>query len=238
MNYVFFAANPIIDSYFQSDLFGKGIFLALFILSILTWVLFLKKSLYIKTLLREGMEIEAIVHDYTQKPLALNLSQKQHPFADLYSVLKKKSVEILQKNHDSHGQVEGSAYLYSSDIALLDAHLDSLVSKELNGLEKDLFVLSTVISLAPFLGLLGTVWGILLTFTELHANHLMEKSTVVMGGLSMALGTTVVGLLVAIPALISYNYLKSKLSSFETRFNDFGTVLLNAVEIQYRRNDK
>jgi biopolymer transport protein TolQ len=229
------ATNPILDSYFQSDLFGKGIFLGLLLLSILTWVVFLKKGFYIKNLQQAGHSLEEQFKVSEAQPLSLDLQPKEHPCSALHTHVKRKSIELLHKNRSSSKSEE--SYLFSSDIDLLDAQIASMVSKEVGGLEKDLFLLSTIISLAPFLGLLGTVWGILLTFAELHANHLMEKSSLVMGGLSMALGTTVVGLLVAIPALIGYNYLKSKIAQFESLLNDFGTLLLSSVEFHYRKTD-
>lgn len=225
------ATNPIIDSYFQSDLFGKGIFLSLLILSILTWVLFLKKGLYIKNLEKEASQLLENYKNFEKKPLMMEITFS-HPYVEVYKGIKKKTIELLHKNQLG----QENSYLYASDIQLLDAHLGSTISKQINFLEKDLFILSTVISLAPFLGLLGTVWGILLTFTELHAGHMMEKSSLIMAGLSMALGTTVVGLLVAIPALIAYNYLKSKISHFETALQDFGTLFLTSIEINYRKS--
>lgn len=232
---IFLASNPIIESYFQSDLFGKAIFLALFLLSIVTWTLFIKKYIYMRNLQKEGLDMQERFNAQTHSPLTLEFAVNPHPFLELYSNMKKKTIELLRKNQALSQQ--DNAYLFSSDIQLLDAQASSFISKEIVSIEKDFFILSTIISLAPFLGLLGTVWGILLTFTELHANHLMEKSSMIMGGLSMALGTTVVGLIVAIPALIAYNYLKSATSRFETQIQDFGTIVLTSVELHYRKID-
>ena len=64
------------------------------------------------------------------------------------------------------------------------------------------------------MGLLGTVWGILVTFSGLQSNGLSSANSSVLSGLSMALGTTVFGLVVAIPALVGYNYLKSIIGDF------------------------
>jgi biopolymer transport protein TolQ len=58
-----------------------------------------------------------------------------------------------------------------------------------------------------------------------------------MGGLAMALGTTVLGLLVAIPALIAYNYLKAKIAHLSADMEDFSQLLLTSVELQYRQVD-
>ena len=98
-------------------------------------------------------------------------------------------------------------------------------------------MLSTIVTLAPFLGLLGTVWGILVAFNELQGGASLGSSTALLGGLSTALTTTVLGLLIAIPALIGYNYLKNAIRSYEKEMEDFGGYLTAQVELQYRQVD-
>jgi biopolymer transport protein TolQ len=104
-------------------------------------------------------------------------------------------------------------------------------------LEKSLYVLSTTVSLAPFLGLLGTVWGILTTFSELQNQGTGNTHQMVLGGLSLALATTVLGLIDAIPALIGFNYLKNDVKDFQTEMESFSNELLASVELQYRQVD-
>ena len=86
------------------------------------------------------------------------------------------------------------------------------------------------------MGLLGTVWGILTTFSELQSATGPTNQTV-LSGLSLALATTVLGLIDAIPALIGYNYLKNSIRDFETDMEGFSTEILASVELQYRRVD-
>src|SRR4029078_12125978 len=104
-------------------------------------------------------------------------------------------------------------------------------------LEKNLYILSTTVSLAPFLGLLGTVWGILTTFSEMQSKTAGSTHQMVLGGLSLALATTVLGLLDAIPALIGYNYLKNTIRDLEVDMEGFSTEILASVELQYRQVD-
>jgi len=104
-------------------------------------------------------------------------------------------------------------------------------------LEKNLFVLSTIVTLGPFLGLLGTVWGILLTFSELHSRGISSSNAAMLAGLSMALATTVIGLVVAIPAVIGYNYIKNAGREYLREMEDFSQVLLSTLELQYRKPD-
>jgi len=91
---------------------------------------------------------------------------------------------------------------------------------EVDELEKSLPILSTFVSASPFLGLLGTVWGIMEAFLDIRARG-SAHITIVAPGISDALITTVYGLLVAIPALIFYNIFKSRVNSYTSRIDQF-----------------
>lgn len=194
----------------------------------------------------------------------MNKQNKINPFLDLYQTLKKQCTEVLTKNRhfsklqqndkpqhqETHRNELGGSTLTGnghsqppvsslslSDIDYLASHLSTQVAYQVKFLEKHLYILSTTVSLAPFLGLLGTVWGILMTFSELQAQGAGGTHQMVLGGLSLALATTVLGLLVAIPALIGYNYLKNSIRDFATEMEGFSNDILAAVELQYRKVD-
>lgn len=132
---------------------------------------------------------------------------------------------ILQQN-DLYGALYKTYQASKKDHSQSDMLLSSKRRELRKGLEKGMFLLPTVASLSPFLGLLGTVWGILLTFYELRHGVVAQGNTAVMGGLATALGTTVVGLIVAIPALISYNYLRAQIRSLSLDMDTFAERLL------------
>jgi biopolymer transport protein TolQ len=165
------------------------------------------------------------------------------PFFDLYFVLKKYTLEVLNKNRkfgpqqSPHSGENAHSYLSPTDIDFVQAHLMTTVANQTKHLEKNLFILSTIVSLAPFLGLLGTVWGILSTFSELQNHATSSGSGMVLGGISLALATTVLGLIDAIPALIGYNYLKNSVRDFQTDMEGFSNELLASVEMYYRKVD-
>ena len=228
--------NPIFNAYQGSDLFGKTIFLALLALSLITWIIFLQKFFIQRDVKKRGAQLIQIFQKKRLNPLALEMGEALHPFAALYRTLKEHTLEILQKNH-SVVEEKSAVTLSRADIDFVQAHLMSAISTETKEMEKNLFILSTIVSLAPFLGLLGTVWGILLTFAQLQAGGAVQAQAAVMGGLAMALGTTVMGLLVAIPALIGYNYLKSSIAHLSSDMEDFSHLLLASVELQYRQVD-
>lgn len=229
-------SNPIINAYQGSDLFGKAIFLSLFFLSLVTWILFLKRFYTEREARRKGICFQDAFKKKRSHPLSMEVGEAAHPFASLYRSLKQTTLELLNKNRGAIAE-DAAIFLSRSDIDLIEAHLMSIISTEEKRLAKNIFILSTIVSLAPFLGLLGTVWGILLTFAELQSNTAVNANATVMGGLAMALGTTVLGLLVAIPALIAYNYLKSAISNFSTDMEDFSHLMLASVELQYRQID-
>jgi len=81
------------------------------------------------------------------------------------------------------------------------------------------------------------VWGILLMFTGLQSGGSLSSNSAVLGGLSTALVTTVLGLLIAIPSLVAYNYLKQAIKSYSSQMQNFGHMLLSTIELQYRKVD-
>lgn len=248
VNPILLTGNPFFEAYSQSDMLGKLIFLALYALSICSWSVLLYKLWVTYQAKKHAFRFHESFLLQKLNPLSLdceNLNKKKaiNPFLDLYQVLKKQSLEVLAKNrHFSKIQNESpqngnSSYLSLSDVDFVASHLSAQVAQQVKHLEKNLYILSTTVSLAPFLGLLGTVWGILTTFSEMQAQTSGSTHQMVLGGLSLALATTVLGLLDAIPALIGYNYLKNSIRDFATEMEGFSNEILGSVELQYRRVD-
>ena len=168
--------------------------------------------------------------------MSLDNLPPHNPFTDLYKSIKRISLELLNKNKDLlEPSEEHLVILSNSDIDVIENQILSLLPKYKHLLEKNNFILSTIVSLAPFLGLLGTVWGLLLAFSALGTT---QNSSTIMSGLSTSLATTVLGLLVAIPALIAYNYLKTLTTSLLIELEFFGFLTLNAIELKYKKQEK
>jgi len=246
VNQKLLAANPFFDAYLQSDTLGKLIFIALFLLSICSWVILLHKLWQTGIAKKSASRFREAFHLQKVNPLSLdceslNKQQKLNPYLDLYQVMKKQTMEILSKNRHfglvhADGAQKGSAYLSSDDIDFVASHLMTSIATQTKDLEKNLYILSTTVSLAPFLGLLGTVWGILTTFSEMQSSAAGGGGQqMVLGGLSLALATTVLGLIDAIPALIGYSYLKNAIRDFGTEMEKFANDILTSVELQYRK---
>jgi biopolymer transport protein TolQ len=232
----------------QSDFFGKFIFLGLFILSFICWMTLLYKMWIMKEVKKNSSKLLYIVEKQKSNLLNISIEPNQintfkeipQPFLKIFSGVKSKTLEILEKNHyfvSEIGHPKSSVYLSRSDIELVENQLVTTIINQKEQLEKNLFILSTITTLAPFVGLLGTVWGILVTFSGLQMSGNFASNTVILGGLSTALATTVMGLLIAIPSLVSYNYLRQTIKTYTCQMNDFGHFLLSTIEIQYRKVD-
>jgi biopolymer transport protein TolQ len=148
---------------------------------------------------------------------------------------KSKTIDLLNKNQFFLKDQQIPVYLSETDMNVIEQNVSSTISESVKELEKDFFILSTIVTLAPFLGLLGTVWGILMTFSELSSGAQAAQNSAVIGGLSMALATTVMGLVIAIPALIGYNKFKQELKLTASDLEDYLGKLLFQVELQYRK---
>ncbi len=102
-------------------------------------------------------------------------------------------------------------------------------SEALTVMEERLTWLATIANIAPFIGLFGTVWGIIDAFHGLGTAGAATLRAVA-PGISEALITTAAGILVAIPSVVGYNQLTAQLRDFAARMDDFGRELLNAIE--------
>lgn len=115
----------------------------------------------------------------------------------------------------------------------IDKALDVSIGREIEKLESSLLVLATVASASPFIGLFGTVWGIMTAFRSIAASK-NTSLAVVAPGIAEALFSTAIGLLAAIPALIAYNKLQSDVgkaqSRMETFADEFSTILSRQID--------
>ncbi len=232
------------NAFVQSDFLGKLIYLSLIALSMITWILFFYKLWLSKKVESFAEQCEHLFKQNKRSPLNIDLQNRNYqtgvvnPFLSLYQLMQQGAMSLLKKNKElkAHNSSQ-STFLSSTDIEQLSSQVEMKIYAEKKFYEKYLFVFSTVFSLAPLLGLLGTVWGISVTLSQLPKAGNALSNDAVLSGLSMALGTTVFGIVVAIPALIFYNYFKSRTEGYTVRMNQFSSDLLHSVEIQYRAVD-
>jgi biopolymer transport protein ExbB/TolQ len=112
--------------------------------------------------------------------------------------------------------------------------IENIVAQESLQLESGLILLAIAVSGAPFIGLLGTVWGVMSAFAGIAQAPQGAASLAAMApGVSAALITTVAGLLVAIPSMFGYNYLVHNLRTFTVGLDNFAQELVSRMEMEF-----
>ena len=113
--------------------------------------------------------------------------------------------------------------------------LQESAGAEAMGLEKGMIVLSTAVAGGPFIGLLGTVWGVMSTFASIAENNSASLTTMA-PGVAAALVATVTGLLVAIPAMFAYNFMVTTIRAITQELDGFATRYATQIEHVYVDN--
>ena len=135
-------------------------------------------------------------------------------------------IEWRRSHRNDGGMIAGAG-------ARIDRSMDVAIVKEAENLQSGLSVLATVGSTAPFVGLFGTVWGIMNAFIEI-AQQQSTNLAVVAPGIAEALLATGLGLLAAIPAVIFYNKLSADadrlVAGYEAFADEFGTILSRQLD--------
>ena len=111
--------------------------------------------------------------------------------------------------------------------------LENIVAQESLKLESGLILLAIAVSGAPFMGLLGTVWGVMSTFAGIAQAQGAATLAAMAPGVSAALITTVAGLLVAIPSMFGYNWLVHNLRVFTVGLDNFAQELVSRMETEF-----
>ena len=115
---------------------------------------------------------------------------------------------------------EGSGRSVASLAQRIDKVLDVTIQREVERLDSKLLVLASIGSAGPYIGLFGTVWGIMASFTAIAASK-NTSLAVVAPGIAEALFATAMGLFAAIPAVLAYNKLQSEVSKIQSRLESF-----------------
>jgi biopolymer transport protein ExbB/TolQ len=119
-----------------------------------------------------------------------------------------------------------------AQMRVVTSAMERAVGESALRLESQMILLATAVSGAPFLGLLGTVWGVMETFGDVAAAG-SANLTAMAPGVSAALITTVTGLLVAIPAMFGYNYLVTTVRAMTVQLDNFAAELASEFEHKF-----
>ncbi len=186
---------------------GLMVIILLMILSVASWVVFVRKAIF---LVRSRKENEAFLSAFesAENPVAVEIDGEEMKNSCLYSV-HQAGCTVINGGSEGKGEADRfSAHLLPQTLKTLRTELEKNYIHETKRLNSNLTVLTMAISGGPFLGLLGTVWGVMNTFAAM-AEAGEANIMAIAPGVASALSTTVVGLIVAIPALFAYNFLTS-----------------------------
>ncbi|HWG87881.1 MAG TPA: MotA/TolQ/ExbB proton channel family protein [Candidatus Acidoferrales bacterium] len=210
----FAVGGEIVDMVAQSGLVAKVVLIILLIFSILSWSIILSKWGSLKRArVQSGRFLRAFRKAQRLQDIAA-VSDQFRP-SPLVPVFENAYDEFRRQGEGNTPAVQRAAQIASSE--------------ELSRLERRLPLLATTGAVTPFIGLFGTVWGIIDAFQGLGDAGAATLRAVA-PGISEALITTAAGLFTAIPAVIAYNHYVHSLKEFGARMDDFSLELLNLIE--------
>jgi biopolymer transport protein TolQ len=210
----------------QADFIVKSIIVILALASLASWGVIVDKLLRFSRLRRNAIAwTGALAGQRSLTRLSQELKQQaQDPFARIFHAI----ADEWQTSHRQHLHVEAAGRDSLKERINRVGQIASNV--EVEQLQKGLSVLATVGSVAPFVGLFGTVWGIMNAFQGIAASN-NTSLAVVAPGIAEALFATALGLVAAIPAVVAYNRAAGDLNNYAGRI----ATLVGLVEVQLSR---
>ena len=210
---------------------GKITVGVLVIVSLFSWTVIVSKVLQFARASRMSKQFYAAFRDTTD-PLELRRQEKNFdgaPAFALYMAAVDELDRCLQRQRTATGRGDKLA---PAAFDFVHNTIEEAAIGEAMVLEKGMIVLSTAVAGGPFIGLLGTVWGVMDTFAGI-ANANAATLTAMAPGVAGALIATVIGLLVAIPAMFAYNFMVTRVRMFTQELDGFAIRLATQIEYYY-----
>jgi biopolymer transport protein TolQ len=217
----------------RSGLVAKAVLILLLFFSIVSWAIIADKYFSFRRAKRQNGHFYRIFRKTSSlSEMANAASRWRHsPFAKMFLIVYHEVTQHMPT--DPSG---AAATIKGMPVPLTHERIDRAVSKaglsETSALEKNLSFLATTASATPFIGLFGTVWGIINAFEAIGAARSTDLS-IVAPGIAEALIATAMGLAAAIPAVIGYNYFTHKIRDLTSEMEEFSIELQNFVESQH-----
>jgi biopolymer transport protein ExbB/TolQ len=253
------AANAAVFAIKNATTEGKITVIVLLLLSLFSWTIILTK--FRQLLIARGATRKFLeAYASTRDPLDIQRTNQEFDGAPAYQLyirgadelayhLKNRPVEVSGRPQpvasnlppgaaNEHTDVLARDRMTKISIASFDAvrvTLEEAAGAEAMGLEKGMIVLSTAVAGGPFIGLLGTVWGVMSTFASIAENNSASLTTMA-PGVAAALVATVTGLLVAIPAMFAYNFMVTTIRAITQELDGFATRYATQIEHVYVDN--
>ena len=245
-----FAANAAMYAIQNATPEGKVTVVALLVLSLFSWTIIITKFRQLM-IARAATKKFLAAYASTRDPLDIQRRGEEFEGAPAYQLyirgadelayqLKNNPVEVKvapKINSTGDGNTDHLAGAATTKISMASFEAVRVVLEEAAGgeamaLEKGMIVLSTAVAGGPFIGLLGTVWGVMSTFAGI-AESKAATLTAMAPGVAAALVATVTGLLVAIPAMFAYNFMVTTIRHITQELDGFASRYANQIEHVY-----
>ncbi len=230
--------NGLLYAFEHSTLPGKTIMLLLFVGSVFSWTVMVTKLRTIRLAQRQRDRFLARFRA-DRNPLRLFADRERFEGAPIFSVYRSGCREMTfqllgsaEVDETFRGRLDVAEKISPAQMRVVGSAMERAVGETALRLESQMILLATAVSGAPFLGLLGTVWGVMDTFGGV-ASAGSANLAAMAPGVSAALITTVTGLLVAIPAMFGYNYLVTTLRGMVVELDNFAAELASEFEHKY-----
>jgi biopolymer transport protein TolQ len=198
--------------FMHADLVGKAVIIALILTSIWSWAVMIEKSMRLKRIKGLADEFEdAFWSGGSLDKLTDSQSGKAHPLASVFQAAMKE----WKRSFGSSAKIDKASVKQRLHMVMRVAF-----EREMQSLEGRLGFLATVGSVTPFVGLFGTVWGIMRAFAAIAQTQNTSLAAVA-PGIAEALFATAIGLVAAIPAVIGYNKLSADVGHYGNRLSTF-----------------
>lgn len=229
-----FAATNIAYAWTEATIEGKIIIIILIFFSMFAWSIMAAKALQIRRAKRLNTYFDS---EFRLQKSFLTIYDRQIHVegCPLYAVYQQSGVDLDRMLHRGE-EKQQRKHVSLKSIEHVQRTLERGVASESLKLESGLILLAIAVSGAPFLGLLGTVWGVMSVFSEVAMQGKADL-TIMAPGLAAAMMTTVAGLLVAIPSMFGYNYLVHNLRVLTVELDNFAQELMSRIEVEFLKPD-
>jgi biopolymer transport protein ExbB/TolQ len=232
------AAGGFLFAFEHSTIAGKLVLTALCVGSIFSWSVMITKMRVIQFARKQtGRFLAAFRQD--RQPLRLFESNARFAGTPLFNVYRAGCQEMTfhllgsaEVDETFRARLGIAEKISPAQMGAVNAAMERAVGETALDLESQMILLATAVSGAPFLGLLGTVWGVMDTFTDVAVAGSPNLATMA-PGVSGALITTVTALLVAIPAMFGYNFLVTSIRGMIVQMDNFAAELASEFEHRY-----
>ncbi|MDX1632137.1 MAG: MotA/TolQ/ExbB proton channel family protein [Thermoanaerobaculia bacterium] len=219
--------TSIVDIFLGVGWMGKTVFGILVFFSLASWTIMIGKYFQLRRADRHTEDFLEVFRR-SRKFSEVNAATGKHHASPMVGLFQAGYLEIDAQVKARKEEDPGAGYRVKSLVGV-ERSLRRAQGVELGLLAKGTPFLATTAAACPFIGLFGTVWGIMVAFNDIGVTG-STSIVAVAPGIAEALVNTAAGLAAAIPALVGYNYFGSRLSSIRSEMQDFIFEFLNLTE--------